>query len=331
MQAVLLSVLSGCLLGIPFLAPQLFYLSWFAFVPLLFAIETRSLVTTYCLALTAGFVMAVTVGYWAVSYLEVAHQLTATQSLGLGLIFWLYSAQQVALPVLFYQWLHRRYRHPPQLLLPALIGLFSYAFPNLLPIDPALSQALFTTAIQATDLFGGLGLNIIITLSNVFIYQSVRSRSFLQLNQLSRSWPFSFIAAWFLYGYFSLTQWSEEGSVKTSPPHNLTLKIGIIQPNEIPRWEPKRQYPGFGQTFPPEMEMTQELVKSGADIVIWPEGSAEGYLDNSVVKSAYKKVIARLKTPLIFQDIQHRRARLSNRTRLSDQSYREEKHHALFK
>lgn len=312
MLSIVLSILSGCLLGIPFLEPGYYFLSWVAFVPLLIAIEYKSLVITYALGLVTGLIMAVNIGYWIIPYLEIAHQITGMQSIVLAVLFWLYSAQQVALPILLYQWLSKQYRVQPQLLFPALIGLINWVFPNLFPIDPAQSQGLFTVAIQAIDLFGVLGLNLIMALCNVIIYQVIRFR--LMNTSLAQSWPAVFILMWFLYGFISISKWKEPELGKASPDPTKTMALGLVQPNELPRWEPKRQYPGYGMTFPPELEMTQLLVKAGAELVIWPEGIAKGYLDNSAVKIAYRKYVSNLNTPLIFQDMQSKRLRLSNKT-----------------
>lgn len=309
LKSILLSILSGCLLGIPFLEPTYYSLSWFALVPLLIAVNNRGLIVTYFLSFISGVILSINVGHWLTNYLEIAHQTSGIRSSALALLFWFYTAQQVAIPLVLFQWLTNRYATPTLLSFPTLIGLFSQFYPNLFPTDLAQSQGLFTVAIQATDMFGVQGLNMIMALCNIIIYRMIQSVECHQT--LSQHWPIAFLLAWFSYGFISLERFDERTNESTSP--NKTIKFGLVQPNELPRWEPSRRYLGYGLSFPPEMEMTQQLVKSGVDFVIWPEGMNKGYLDNSAVKEAYQNQIADLNTPLIFQDIQHQRFSLSNK------------------
>jgi apolipoprotein N-acyltransferase len=105
------------------------------------------------------------------------------------------------------------------------------------------------------------------------------------------------LTSWFYYGWSSNLAWGEKIEQWNS------VRIGLVQPNEIPSLEKQVLTPGYSRAFPPEMAMTQRLASTGAEIVIWPEAKYKAYLDQPSIADAYRSEISALNIELIFQDI----------------------------
>jgi apolipoprotein N-acyltransferase len=103
------------------------------------------------------------------------------------------------------------------------------------------------------------------------------------------------VAAWFIYGFVSLSYWD-----KAEAQWN-TLKVGLVQPDEPPSIGVPGPRAGFTLGYPVEMDLTEQLVAAGADLVIWPELRDKQYYTQSFVRAAYHKRMASLGRPLLFQ------------------------------
>ena len=172
------------------------------------------------------------------------------------------------------------------------------------------TQVNFHIALQAIEFVGVQGLDFIILLFNILIYRilvnafSVNPKD-NQQSKLPLLVSTLLIGSWFLYGTISYSSWQTKIATWD------TLKVGIVQMNEIPKLGDRVQYPGYSQAYPPEMEMTERLSSAGAEIIIWPEAQSKKYLNNHTVKRAYQQNMNQLNKDLIFQDFEHIRDPIS--------------------
>lgn len=297
----LLALLTAGLLSIPFLDNQHFYLSWLAFVPLLFAIENTSLKRSYLLGLIAGFFTFALGTFWMQEYLIVAKEQTAIKSLFLASLAWFCSAQVLALSMLIFQWLKNRTALHIFILFPVVIAAMMAVFPMLFPIRLGESQVDFAYALQAIDVVGLAGLDFVIALVNIVLYKLLKaftSASDETIKKSKATWiiALSIICVWFVYGVFSYHSWEKQMA------NWNTLKVGLVQPNEDPARERVVRYAEYSQSYPPEMEMSKRLSREGADLIIWPEAQAKNYLNNPRIQQAFASEINSMQTPLLFQD-----------------------------
>ncbi len=174
----------------------------------------------------------------------------------------------------------------------------------------AESQGQFITAIQAVEWTGVYGLDAIIALSNIVIFRLLSVLFSDQENRASlfnawpyfNTWPYAvailLLALWFSYGWQANAHWKDK--IDTWP----TVRLGLVQPNEIPSLKEQVILPGYSRAYPLEMAMTERLASAGAKIVIWPEAKYKAYLDREQIAQAYQSQINLLNIDLIFQDIE---------------------------
>ena len=301
---LLLALLSGFLLSLAFLEHDYFYCAWFGFIPLLLAIDKTTLIQSYLLGLITGLTMFTTSAYWIVDFITLSKDYGVQSDYLLAALYWFYSAHSIALAIVLFNGLRQYSRLHEFLLFPLILVIFSSTFPMLFSIRLGDTQVNFHIALQAIEFVGVQGLDFIILLFNILVYRilvnafsahpkdSQHTKLPLQVSTL-------LIGSWFPYGTISYSSWQAKMATWD------TLKVGIVQMNEIPKLGDRVQYPGYSQAYPPEMEMTERLSSAGAEIIIWPEAQSKKYLNNHTVKRAYQQNMSLLNKDLIFQDFEH--------------------------
>ena len=308
LQQSLVALLSGGLLSLSYLNSDFYVFAWFAFVPLLMVIERTGLQRTYWLGMFFGIGFYTSAAYWVVDFLMLSKGYGVATSILWAIIFWLYCSQLPALVALIFNLLKRRASVHEFLLFPLVVVTLYSLFPMLFSVQLGESQSRFLSAIQATEFFGVYGLDAMIALSNIVIFRLVLPLpkvSPTQIKQSNMAYLLSayFLSAlvftlWFVYGVYANWNWEEKIE------HWGTVRIGIVQPNEAPSLEYLKVYPGYSRAYPPEMEMTKRLVSAGAKLTVWPEARYKAYYDQPHVRAAYKDVLSKLNSHLLFQDIE---------------------------
>ncbi len=294
--APLLACLSGFMFALPYLFPQLFITTWLAFIPLLYALEGRTAKQAYCLGLIFGLSCYATACYWIVDFLQIFKDYPAFQSSLIGTAFWFYSAQLTAFACLIYQWIQRHTQLSEMITFPIIMMSFYSYFPMLFSAQIGESQSQFLWAIQATDITGVAGLDILICLVNISLFQLARP-SQPCANLHSRYFALFIVISWFTYGAVSLNYWQQQQL-------NWPLrKIGVVQPNEAPVLGEPQRMPGYSLAYPPEMAATEQLAQTNVELVVWPESRYNGFFDYPAVQNAFQHQIAQLGIPLLFQDL----------------------------
>lgn len=307
---LLLALLSGFLLSLAFLEHDYFYCAWFGFIPLLLATDKTTLIQSYLLGLITGLTMFTTSAYWIVDFIVLSKDYGVQSGFLLAGLYWFYSAHSIALAIVLFNGLRQNSRVHELLLFPLILVIFFSTFPMLFSIRLGDTQVNFHIALQAIEFVGVQGLDFIILLFNILIYRilvnafSVNPKD-NQQSKLPLLVSTLLIGSWFLYGTISYSSWQTKIATWD------TLKVGIVQMNEIPKLGDRVQYPGYSQAYPPEMEMTERLSSAGAEIIIWPEAQSKKYLNNHTVKRAYQQNMNQLNKDLIFQDFEHIRDPIS--------------------
>lgn len=303
-QSLLLAMLSGSILALGFLNHDFFYCAWFGLVPLLMAIEKKSLVQTYFIGLMAGLTLFVTGAYWILDFIDISKDYGVHAGFFLAGIYWLYSAHSITLAVLIFKWLGKHTNVTPLILLPVVLVFISSTFPMLFPMRLADTQVNFQIALQGIEFVGASGLDAIIILCNVIIYRMIGFVFSSYFKTDHSTMPhllcaMIIVAIWFIYGFIAHSYW------QTNIKKWDTFKVGLIQVNETPKLGDRDQYPGYSMAYPPEMDMTERLNSAGAELIIWPEAQSKRYLDDPNVKLAYQQSISRLNSHLLFQDMEY--------------------------
>ena len=167
---------------------------------------------------------------------------------------------------------------------PALFIFIEMLFPMLFPWYYGNSQYNFVPAIQIADIFGVLGVSLLVVTVNVLIYDSTRTM-FLKLTKKEASFNkkgliagAAFIAFSFIYAPIRIAQID---AIDAESPH---LMVGMVEADvgiwEIESPEKLRNNLFLHQT------MSQELSREGVDLIVWPESAYQpGYVWGSRIES----------------------------------------------
>jgi len=292
-----LAVLTGLLMALPFLYGKFYICAWFGFVPLMLAVQGLSIKRSYLLGTVAGLSFFIIGNYWILTFImQIKGYSVVTASL-LAMVYWLYCSQIIAIIIALWCWCYRKFSLLQIFIFPFLVVTFFSTYPWLFPIQLGESQSYFLLAIQGTDLTGVYGLDFLMALSNAVIYLSLTHKNIK--NQFTPLLVAGLLmTSWFIYGVYNLYAWDKHIDSWG------TKKIGMVQSNETPSINVPTPKAGFGWSFPPEMPLTQQLAKGGAEIVFWPESRYKGFFASDYVKAAYKNQVRALKVPLVFQDME---------------------------
>lgn len=295
------AVATGIMLAVPYNYAGFYPLTWVAFVPLLLAVHARSPAAHYGLGLLAGLSMYLVATPWMVEFLQRLKDYSLVPAVAGAVVFWLLTAQLPAFLMLVWRWTQGFTGRLNLWLFPVLVMLFYGWFPVLFPLQLGESQSAFLPAIQGVDLVGVYGLDLIIGISNAVIAGGLlNARSRLPDGgtgaRAASVTGVLVLAGWLGYGWCALDHWDQQAS--TWP----TLSVGMVQSDETPSASLPEPEPGYSRTWPPEMNLSQQLADAGADVIVWPETRYKGYFELDHVTGAFQRNMARLGVPLIFHD-----------------------------
>ncbi|TVP93565.1 MAG: apolipoprotein N-acyltransferase [Pseudomonadaceae bacterium] len=296
-SAGLLAVVSGVLWFVPWLAPALFITAWLAPVPLLFALQRATAWRALLLGWLAGTVYFAGTSYWVIDFAINMRGISWLTGLALAAMFWIYAGLSLAFGCLLAHHLRRALPSWQFISFPLAIVVSMGLFPLLFESRFAEAQTGFLLALQGVDLVGAQGLDVLMLMFAVLIYQSLRWRRdagrWLRHPSLLGC---GLLLIWFAYSTAGWVYWEREVAQWS------TKRVGLVQPNDAPTIDVPPPPEGFSREFPPEMQASQRLVDAGAELVIWPEARYKGYFDMFSVRQAYADKVAEWGVPLVFHD-----------------------------
>ena len=307
-----LAVVSGIGLAIPFLFPQFYLITWCAFIPLLFISHGASLFRVYLYGLLCGGVLFVSATYWMVVFIMKLKGLGLMVSTILASIYWLYSAQLIALPLCVSLALHRATRIPLAIVFPLCFSVAKAFYPQLFPMGLAESQSDFIVALQGLEWFGANALDWVIVSVNGLLYALLgRWPSSVAYYAYYLLAPTGAVLLWFVFGIYQLraplnTPCETCLNAPTTYPKEQAkpLRVGVVQPNRPPSIQRPAPQRGYTYAQPPELLASIELAKKGAQLVVWPEARFTGYFYYPHVAEAFRAFVNSQGSHLLIQDYQ---------------------------
>jgi apolipoprotein N-acyltransferase len=289
------AITCGTLFAIPAMFPELYLVAWIAFVPFLLGLQhCRGVRHAYVFGLLAGFVGFGLCTYWMAEFVRLFKGYSVGHSVVLASLYWLYCGQTFAVIAVLTHYARRG--NAMLWAFPTALAVVLAFFPMLFPWRFGVSQSEFLIAIQATDIAGVSGLDFVIGLVAVLIAQAlIGQHVFFQRSVVA---AYVIVAAWFIYGVVALSYWDRMATA------SQTLRVGFVQPDEPPTIGVPGPRPGFSLGYPLEMDLTEQLVAAGAELVIWPELRNKQYHSQAFVRAAYQRQIGDLATPLLFQSFE---------------------------
>ncbi|HTV94561.1 MAG TPA: apolipoprotein N-acyltransferase [Steroidobacteraceae bacterium] len=256
---------SGCLWFLACTPFDLSALAWVAAVPMLAAVDRAP---TFRQALFLGWWAGVveTAGgfYWLI---ETMRRFADFPWIGAALVFFVFCAARGLIFLLFTAavvGIRRRAKIPLALLAPPVMAVCELVVPQVFPCGQWISQAWQPLVIQIAEITGPLGVTALLMVVNGALYDLIDAPR-------AARWPLigaaSALAAALLFGAVRMRE------VDDALARTTWLKIGLVQPNiaytadgEISAEEALRQLTAL-------QEQSRRLVKLGADLVVWSEGS----------------------------------------------------------
>lgn len=288
---------TGVMLGLAMLYPALFVLSWVAFVPLLIALRRATIGQAYGLGTLAGLALFVLCSHWMTDFLILLKGYSFLKSTLLAALYWLYSAQQLALLAVLTAILGRRF----SLLwaFPLVVTVMFALFPSLFSGQVGETQSLFLAALQGTSMVGVHGLDFVVGLVNILLLRALSGTGTAD-QMMERSLPLAYLLVfgWFSYGVITLAQWDN----KVSQWNNLT--VGIVQPHQPPGVGKPEPPPAYSRSWSVPMALSDALLQQPVpvDLLLWPELRSQEYFAQPYVRDALQRRVTQWQTALVFQD-----------------------------
>lgn len=300
---LMLALVSGVLMFVPWLSDSLLWAGWIGWVPLLFALEGVSLRTAALLGWVAGTTLYIGASNWMVAFAINLKGLSLPLSVLLAAVFWIYAGTVIGLACLAYRWLRQWLPGLEVITFPLCIVASIAIYPLLFETHFSEAQASFLPAIQGVALIGATGLDVLMTVVSVLVFLAVRRslgprRAYGRLASPLNMLAAFLVAGWFVYGFASLGLWNERIAGWE------TRAVGLVQPNDAVTLDIPVPPEGFSHEFPEEMLATERLAEAGAEWVAWPEARYKGYFDKYSVRASYSTQVTDMGISLVFHDVE---------------------------
>ncbi len=295
MKAILLAILSGLMLTAGFPKPSLFFVSWVAFVPLLFALQGRNAKQAFFLGYVCGVVHYLTVLYWirhAIYYYGGINYVLS------NLILVLLCLMLALYPAVF-ALIAQRFGRRPALcvfVLPfAWVAVVEFAM-TYTPFSGfpwtclGYTQTPLNRLIQAADITGVYGISWLVVFASTAIFGFTRNH----FRKTAIPVLAACIVAALAYGTWRIKD------VRSAQQSAAPFRVSIIQANikQSLLWDPA----ALENTFRRYAQLSGDAVKAqpDTDLLFWPEsampffyGIDENYTGetNKIVRSAGKPVL----------------------------------------
>jgi len=287
LKGLFLSSLSAALLILSFPRFNLEFLAWFAFVPVFFALNNKSLKQAFFLFFITGIIFWSGIIYW------LAHVTLAGT-----IVLILYLALYFAAFGLIIRPCTKNSTPYSLIFIPSVWVLLEYLRSHIFTGFPwallGYSQYLNLPVIQIADITGAWGVSFLVMMVNVAIVEIAWS-GIKGLRPRLKTVTILLVLFLFLtlsYGYFRL---SARPPKQTQHP----VRVSVIQGNisQELKWEPAARVYILGRYT----QLTEQAAADKPDLIIWPEASAPGLLgEDDVVFQEISGLSKKVKIPLLI-------------------------------
>ena len=270
---IFLAILSGILLTLSFSPFDLYFLAWFALVPLLLPLWRRKSSHAFIIGMIAGFVYFAATTYWVYNSMYYYGHLSTLVSLFMTLLLSLYLALYVGAFATLFNFFTSRSRCPALLIVSftwtTLEFLRSYIFTGFPWSSLGYSQYKFLSLIQFADITGIYGVSFLVAAFNGAIYDIIY---FIKKRREAPLLPPTYTIAGllflavltlcvFFYGHYQL---------KNDNPGEK-VKVSIVQGNI--RQDIKMDMAYQNMIFEKYVNLTNKVIKNSPSLIVWPEAS----------------------------------------------------------
>lgn len=287
-----LAVLAAVLYFVGYIGFDQFYLIWFCFVPVLFAVRGLSSKKTLLVGLVFGTVTNMGGFYWVVHLIREFTTLALPLAVLGYVLLCIYQGGLCALNIWLVRRAEERLGLPPVWVLPVVVPAVELVYPLLFPSFIGYSQYQFLPVIQIVELFGMPGLSAVIMLVNGALYELLLARRNGRAPVRRRLVvPFAAAAATLIYGLVRLPMIEEKQAGADK------LKVALIQTNLGARDKKLRAEEFVAR----HVEMSEAAAREspGLDLIVWPESAYNRLIVRE--REDLKEVVGpNLRIPVVF-------------------------------
>lgn len=296
---ILLALFSGLCLVFAFPKFDLSILAWVAFIPLLYALQHKTLAQAAGLGFLTGCTFFSGLLYWIYNVLTIYGHLPPVLSIFFLILLTAYLALYFALFAFVWRWLELKNILGQILWAPAfwvslefIRGILFSGFPwELL----GYSQYQILPLIQITEITGVYGVSFLIWLVNILLYRFLNYVSKGERKYAAREIlaVVLIISCCWLYGQNKIAR------VEQMAAKQKNYKISLIQGNirQDLKWERHFQE----ETLKIYTTLTWQAQKEKPDLVIWPETATPFFFQNNFpFQSRLLDLARQMATPLLF-------------------------------
>lgn len=280
-----LCVLAGVLYFLSFLSFDLFPLTWFCFIPVLYAIRSASPRRALLFGWLFGFVTNAGGFYWVIHLIaDFGGVPTFVAVLGYALLC-AFQGLLMALVVGSVRLGQVRLGIAPVWSLPVALVALEYIYPLLFPSYIGNSQHNFTTLAQIVDVTGVLGLSAIIGLLNGAFFELLEAKTLSRRIDVVRlAVPVAVVAVGIAYGAVRLPK------IDAATARASTIKVGMVQTN----LGSQNKALSPAKFMAEHVRMSRNLIRQRPDIdlLVWPESVYQGFIRKDVKQPAIKAIAA---------------------------------------
>ncbi len=280
-QSFFLIFLSAILLVLPFHFGFLWPLAFVAFVPYFFALQSKSRSAAFRISYLFGFLFFLLLGYW----------LALVSFLGFILLAGYLALYFACFGALACEFLNSADASRKALwILPALWVLLEYLRGWMISGFPwallAYSQWRNVPFIQLADVTGAYGISFLLVFFNLVLFEGLRKKT--DRMTLSMIFIVSLSAVYF-YGFLVLK--SREAHAKQSFQSAPHLRVAVLQGNvpQEEKWDVRIK----DIIFEKYKRLTLMGAMEKSDLIVWPETSFPGFLEDEPVLAAELRHLVR--------------------------------------
>lgn len=275
-KRLFLICIASCLLVISFPKVDLPYCIWFALVPLLAALEGKSVYRCFLTGWWCGFLFSIGLIYWIVVVTTTYGHLPYAMGVVLMLLLAAYLALYVGGACALARYVEQRSYLSLPLVLPfawvALEYLRSFLFSGFPWENLGYSQYRMLTIMQCADITGVYGVSLLIVWVNAALYLTLRGARRGKFVWKPLGFTLLLFSAVVLYGRVRMDE------VSTLLAKADPITVGLVQGNiaQDIKWNNdfRQEALNIHQT------LTRETLRSGVRLVIWPESATPFYLEH---------------------------------------------------
>lgn len=268
-RTLITAAVSGLLLAAAFPRPNLFFLAWFALIPLLLVVRRRP----FAAGFTAGFTFFATVLYWLNFVMTTYGGLQPLFSLLAYLFLIVYLAVYFGLATWISCQLEAVFKLPYLLTLPFLWVALEYLRGLLFTGFPwaiiGYSQQNFSLAIQSCDVTGVYGVSLMLIVVNCAVAGIIAAPG-------SRSAWLGIAATMVIaMSHFGYGVWRESQPLEQRAEQ---LRVALIQGNidQLQKWDPDNRQASIDRY----RRLSQMALAHQPDLIIWPEAATPFFLQD---------------------------------------------------